>query len=116
MKYYKLPTTNEVFAYTDESEREEFGSVELVEMSQAEVEAHLNPPVDPEQLADDVRAERDRRLAATDRYALPDYPHADEETRQAWLDYRQELRDLPQAEGFPWQGVGDAPWPEEPEA
>ncbi|MEG6549517.1 phage tail assembly chaperone [Desulfocurvibacter africanus] len=38
-----------------------------------------------------IRFERDRRLTASDRYALPDYPHTDETARQAWLDYRQAL-------------------------
>jgi len=31
----------------------------------------------------------------TDKYALPDFPHQSEEIRQAWLDYRQSLRELP---------------------
>ena len=42
-----------------------------------------------------LRNERNRRLTASDRYALPDYPHANEEVRAAWLAYRQALRDLP---------------------
>ena len=37
----------------------------------------------------------------TDKYALPDFPHQSEEIRQAWLDYRQSLRDLPAQSGFP---------------
>jgi len=41
-----------------------------------------------------LRSERYTRLVASDVYALPDFPHADEATRQAWLDYRQELRDI----------------------
>ena len=31
----------------------------------------------------------------TDKYALPDFPHSSESVRQAWLDYRKALRDLP---------------------
>ncbi|MEG6551743.1 tail fiber assembly protein [Desulfocurvibacter africanus] len=63
-----------------------------------------------------IRAERDRRLTASDRYALPDYPHADAATRQAWLAYRQALRNVPEQEGFPWTGPEDSavPWPVEP--
>lgn len=38
-----------------------------------------------------VRAERDRRLAATDWTQLPDVPLA---TKEAWANYRQALRDV----------------------
>lgn len=63
-----------------------------------------------------VRGERDRRLRTCDTQALPDYPHPDEATRQAWLDYRQALRDLPDLDGFPWDGdMAAVPWPAEPE-
>jgi len=47
-------------------------------------------------LAEDVRAERDRRLRDSDWAALPDVPAS-----EAWLDYRQALRDVPQQSGFP---------------
>lgn len=42
-----------------------------------------------------LREERNRRLVKTDIYALPDYPHPNEDTRVAWLSYRQALRELP---------------------
>jgi len=43
-----------------------------------------------------LRQERDKRLAETDKYtSIPDWPHPTEEAKQAWLDYRQALRDLP---------------------
>jgi len=67
-----------------------------------------------ERAAQAVRAERDRRLAATDYLIMPDYPIG-EGQRADWEAYRQALRDMPQAEGFPWAGVGSVPWPEEPE-
>ena len=41
-----------------------------------------------------LRSERYTRLVASDVYALPDFPHADEAARQAWLDYRVALRDI----------------------
>ena len=41
-----------------------------------------------------LRSERYTRLVASDVYSLPDFPHADEATRQAWLDYRVALRDI----------------------
>jgi hypothetical protein len=43
----------------------------------------------------ELREERNKRIAQTDYLAIPDYPHATEEVKQAWLDYRQALRDLP---------------------
>lgn len=80
----------------------------------------VDPPAPPEptqeELAADVRAERDARLRACDPQALPDYPHESDASRQAWLAYRQALRDLPSLSGFPWGGPQDpeASWPEEP--
>ena len=63
-----------------------------------------------EWLAAGVRLRRDRLLAACDPMALPDYPHADEAARQAWLDYRVALRDVPAQVGFP----GGVVWPDAP--
>ena len=43
-----------------------------------------------------LREERDNKLLETDKYtSIPDWPHPSEEVKQAWLTYRQELRDLP---------------------
>lgn len=41
------------------------------------------------------RETRNRLLDQTDKYSANDYPHKTDEIRQAWLDYRQALRDLP---------------------
>jgi len=38
---------------------------------------------------------RNIKLQQTDVYSLPDYPYPNETTKQAWLTYRQQLRDLP---------------------
>lgn len=61
-----------------------------------------------------LRAERDRRLTATDYLLMQDYPiPADQLT--AVQAYRQALRDLPAQEGAPWDGGGEGtPWPELP--
>jgi hypothetical protein len=56
--------------------------------------------------ADVVRADRNKRLADCDWTQLPDAP-VDHET---WATYRQELREVPDQEGFPW----DITWPEAP--
>lgn len=61
-----------------------------------------------------LRAERDRRIAATDYLIMPDYPLA-EDSRAVVQAYRQALRDLPVLEGAPWDGGGEAtPWPAMP--
>ena len=61
-----------------------------------------------------LRAERDRRIAATDYLVMPDYPLG-EDVKAAVSTYRQELRDLPAQEGAPWDGgESGTPWPEVP--
>jgi len=56
-----------------------------------------------------VRAERDRLLAASDWTQMPDAPLT-AEVKQAWADYRQTLRDIPQDFADP----DDVVWPEQP--
>ena len=59
-----------------------------------------------------LRAERDRRIAATDYLLMQDYP-LDDTLREAVQLYRQALRDLPAQEGAPWDGGGEeTPWPQ----
>jgi hypothetical protein len=41
-------------------------------------------------LKEEMREERNQLLKESDYTALPDYPN-----REAWLDYRQQLRDFP---------------------
>jgi hypothetical protein len=59
-----------------------------------------------ERKASEVRAHRNGLLAQTDWTQLVDST-ADKE---AWAEYRQELRDVPSQQGFPWQVT----WPEKP--
>lgn len=67
-----------------------------------------------EQLFARLRAERNRRIAATDYLMFADYP-IEAEARASVEAYRQALRDLPGLEGAPWDGGGQAtPWPVEP--
>lgn len=42
-----------------------------------------------------LRKERNIKLSQCDKYSITDWPHASEEVKQAWITYRQELRDLP---------------------
>ena len=58
-----------------------------------------------------LRQERDNILSQTDKYAILDWPHPSEEVKQAWLDYRQALRDLPANTTDPENPV----WPTPPE-
>lgn len=57
-----------------------------------------------EALANQVRAERDKRLAATDFYMLQDAPPAPVGVKE----YRKALRDITEQDGFPESVV----WPE----
>ena len=56
-----------------------------------------------------LKAERDSLLRATDYLVQPDYPIT-ESQREEVKSYRQELRDVPQQEGFPKEVV----WPDKP--
>lgn len=42
-----------------------------------------------------LREERNKKLFDTDYRIIADFPHPSEEVKQAWITYRQELRDLP---------------------
>ena len=64
-------------------------------------------PIPDEKLAADARKERDAMLVETDYTQLSDAPV----NAQAWANYRQALRDLPEQSGFP----GDITWPTPPE-
>ena len=73
------------------------------------------PAPTAEQLYANLRAARDARLAATDKYMLADYPIS-EDNLALVKEYRAALRDLPEQPGAPWDGGGEAtPWPTMPE-
>lgn len=57
-----------------------------------------------------IRAQRDKLLEETDKYALLDWPHTSLEKQREWLEYRQALRDLPSNTEDPANPV----WPEKP--
>ena len=60
----------------------------------AEVQAKMDE-LRPLEALKKLREQRDEKLKQTDQYSLPDFPHKSEEVKQAWLTYRQALRDLP---------------------
>ena len=131
MKYYKHNETGEVYAYEQSDidkvnqiiagDTDGIGSVffkirdnlaNCTEMTEAEVEEHLNPTPTPEQLEAQARAKRDGLLHELD--AIVSNPlrwaEFDEPTKQSLADYRQALLDVPQQEGFPT----DVVWPTDP--
>jgi hypothetical protein len=59
----------------------------------------------------ELRKKRDELLKSTDKYIIADWPHPTPEIKQAWLDYRQALRDLPSNTTDPENPV----WPTPPE-
>ena len=72
------------------------------------------PPPTLDQLFAAMRASRDARLAATDKYLLVDYPISEGDLALVKA-YRAALRDLPDQPGAPWDGGGEeTPWPELP--
>lgn len=75
-----------------------------------EFEAKLQELIDAQPWKE-LREERNKRIAQTDYLAIPDYPHPTPEAKQAWLDYRQALRDLPANTEDPAAPV----WPIAPE-
>jgi len=73
------------------------------------VDGEFVPPPPPPTTWDDIRAERDRLLADCDWTQVADAPLTASE-KQAWADYRQTLRDIPQDFATP----DDVVWPEQP--
>ena len=78
--------------------------------TQVECEEYWNSTLKNQVALESLRRKRDTKLEKTDKYVTIDYPHATEETKQAWLDYRQALRDLPANTTDPENPV----WPEAP--
>lgn len=67
------------------------------------------PEPTDEKLSTQARTERDRKLAKTDYYMMPDYPSNPQNLEELKV-YRQALRDVPKQEGFPM----DVRWPDVP--
>ena len=65
-----------------------------------------------------LRQERRMRLMETDMYGLADYPFKSDENKQAWLSYRQALRDIttqyPNPEVDENDNLIGIVWPEKP--
>jgi len=69
-----------------------------------------------ERNAEVIRNERYLRLRQCDKISPMRWLAMTEEQRNAWIKYRQDLLDVPQQEGFPWDGdIAAVPWPVQPE-
>ncbi|MCK9466074.1 MAG: phage tail assembly chaperone [Thiopseudomonas sp.] len=108
MRYYR-DNSGSVYAISPIQTHEK----EWVALTKKETEELLNPQPTNEQLAATARAERDRLIESVrwrierhnDELALGSEPT---EPLEPLLQYTQELRDIPQQEGFPT----DIIWPE----
>ena len=63
-------------------------------------------------LLNNIRKERNKRLAETDYLLMIDYPISEDKLVEV-KEYRQALRDFPQQEGAPWLNQ-EIPWPINP--
>jgi hypothetical protein len=91
---------------------DDFNSMTFYDDGPVPTQDELNalwPAVRDAEAWDNIRAERDSLLAASDWTQMPDSP-LNGEQKNAWADYRQELRDLPQSFATPDEVV----WPEAP--
>ena len=89
-------TDRMVFGAWDDLVKEQFGVTEVM------IPDPVIPPYVPtdEELARQIRDERDRKLEETDWYMMPDYP-TDPETLEVVKNYRKALRDITLQSGFP---------------
>lgn len=103
MKYFIDKKSNEVYAYDQEQVDGGWVRKGLMPMTEAEVEAHLNPIPTTEQLAARVRTERDAALSVLDKFVSNPLRYSELSTKQKEeaVEYRQELLDVPQQESFP---------------
>ena len=74
------------------------------------VEGRLEAEQNPEGALANIRMARDVLLLQSDWTQMPDSPLSQEQ-RQAWADYRQALRDLPQSN----LDLDAVKWPQQPE-
>lgn len=106
-----IPTDPPPYDYRVNLERTAVSTA--VEQSEHWIERWISTPATPEEIqertdveANAVRQERDRLLEECDWTQLPDTPV----DPAAWTTYRQELRNVPQQAGFPW----NVTWPVPP--
>jgi hypothetical protein len=75
----------------------------VYDLSQEEIDARTS------QKANEVRSQRDNLLQATDWRVIKATETNTPESAE-WMQYREDLRNIPQQEGFPWTVI----WPLQP--
>ena len=91
---------------TSEIERFEFTLADFPDAPVPEMPNYNHDQHQLEQEAEEVRTQRDALLSQSDWTQVPDAPV----DQQAWAEYRQALRDVPQQAGFPTEIT----WPVKP--
>lgn len=117
MRYYKDKDTNEVYAYESDQERQEWGAPDLVEMTQKEVDAHLNPPISKEQLIAEAESQKQRLISKASEEIAPLQDAVDlsmatdeeEASLKEWKKYRVLLNRVDTST------APDIDWPEKPD-
>lgn len=108
-KHYRQKGTNQVYAYAADGSEDAFKVKDLVLMTEAELQAYLNPPRTREQIESAERVWRDAavndvlwlRERHRDEQDLGRTPSLTVERFSELLTYLQSLRDWPQSEMFP---------------
>jgi hypothetical protein len=90
MKYYK-DINNNVYAYEEDGSQDHLIGDKVV-MTADEIEAHINPPVTPEQLKATKIAEAKAYLASTDYMMTADYDKDTTEVRILRQQARETIR------------------------
>lgn len=85
---------------------EEINGKWYTKYSVADLDAEGKALKDEEQ-AKNIRSQRDEKLSKSDWTQVQDSPV----DKEAWANYRQQLRDLTLQSGFPWEVI----WPTQPE-
>lgn len=105
MKHYK-DQNNRPFYEPSEAVIAKYSLVPISEQEFDEIVVAINTPT-PEQLAKNIRAQRNALLQQSDWTQVADAPV----DTQAWATYRQALRDITEQAGFP----DNVSWPDKPE-
>lgn len=86
-----------------------------IEVHAKELDSLLNPkPFDNEDILNNVHMQRITFLKETDWTGLPDSPLS-ESQKEAWRIYRNEIRNLPSKQGYPFNGIYNYEnWPKPP--
>ncbi|MBI6895462.1 hypothetical protein JET64_01430 [Pseudomonas putida] len=108
-KHYRQKGTNQVYAYAADGSEDAFKVKDLVLMTDAELQAYLNPQRTQEQIESAERVWRDAavndvlwlRERHRDEQDLGRTPSLTVERFSELLTYLQSLRDWPQSEMFP---------------